>query len=1154
MKNAAIKLSSIILFTALVSLTIESCIDPMYDLSKGINPEISVGGDSLGIALGKLDTIFLGDFLSSEDQSFLKTLGDGGYGMTISDSMSIEDLLKDLDVSKLKFDDQVFAQNTKVDFGDIDVSEFVIPGFTQTENLDMNIPSMELGDVVPSVDINKDDTVRFSDYALDETKLKLADIDDNKDKTDDLLAGLLQEYSGDNPIPIPIPSTQIKIGELSVTINYSIDVPEGISTIHQIDLESGAKLEIELALGDASDVFSGETTFTPNITIDPTDLFKFKVPSPLLIGKFNVSKSNGQLIELKGENNKLSWPNYKTTKTLDIDAFHNLPNAVNKLIEISKQVNISGEIAADGKVEVNKLQKAKEIDLVINVRVKGVKIRNMDFEIPDFVTPIDGTSVFTIENNSIPEDIKTITIISLGKTDGSPLPKNLVINIKPSNLPEMKTSSYKIDNLSITFPNNFVFDGMVGQTFTATNATLDPVTGYSITLDLEEIDMSQVPITNQILSWQGDITYNGQISIGGRMNSDKINTSADPLINLKSESAIKVESVMVETNQIDKEIQVGEVALEYEIDIADKVARLGTVNVQPGSYLTININKPNMPLELRAKNLTLKFSDLYEFKPDPNLNNNEYIINGNIPDFIQLELKALHINQNLDDGFLSLKDTFNIAGSIILLPGTALSTQIEALQNEKLSFEAIVSDVQIESTSIEMKTLEANYQDSTVLDMAIDDIPSEIVALDSITLKPGAELELDITINNMPDLGTNPLDADITISFPDILKFESGAVNSNNELIIREAFVDGKLSKKVNLKGLKFDGSDLNGSLTLDDKVNFDVNVSVSNPTINSEDLQGKDISVDVNVALKNIEFKSVYGKFNVDFGDKMDIPNLTLDDLPDFMKGDDVVLDILNPVLALSTESNIGIPIDATLSLTNYKNGNALTDNKINLDFSLPKSESPNDIRTTSYWYSPSESGMPTGYTFMDTNIQDLFKPIPDSVKISFNPIINTGYQHLIDLTAKYNLKVKYDITIPFNFGKDLSIVLKDTLEDVSLDLGDIDINTGALEITAKITNSIPLDLRLEMLMVDKNLNILSAPEPQTIWAGAPDGSGVESTIQIRLADSLKSLKDMDKIILVFKATSNSTVAGTPIRPENFVIADLKARIIGGIKIKLPI
>lgn len=1145
MKNAAIKLSSIILFTALVSLTIESCIDPMYDLSKGINPEISVGGDSLGIALGKLDTIFLGDFLSSEDQSFLKTLGDGGYGMTISDSMSIEDLLKDLDVSKLKFDDQVFAQNTKVDFGDIDVSEFVIPGFTQTENLDMNIPSMELGDVVPSVDINKDYTVSFSDYALDETKLNLDDIDKNTNK-DNLLADVSPFNTYDTNInpafsfTLPQP---IDIGKLSATINYSIDVPDGITSIYQIDLEAGGQLEVELVLGDASNALvSG--MFTPDISIDPTDLFKFSPLAPL---------QNGKIVF--GNDNKLTnFNSYTTSKTIDIEAFHNLPDAVNNLISISNDVIVTGTIDAEGEVRQNKVQEVKEIDLIINIRIKDVKIKNMDFEIPDFVTPIDGSSVFTIENNSIPEDIKTINTISLGKIDGSPLPKNMVINIKPSNLPEMKTSSYKIDNLSITFPDNFTFKEMAGQTFTAIDATLDPVTGYSITLDLEKMDMSEVPITNQILSWQGDITYNGQISIGGRMNSDKINTSADPLINLKSESAIKVESVMVETNQIDKEIQVGQVALEYEIDIADKVARLGTVNVQPGSYLTININKPNMPLELRANNLTLKFSDLYEFKPDPNLINNEYIINGKIPEFIQLELKALHINQNLDDGFLSLKDTFNITGSIILLPGTALSTQIEALQNEKLAFEAVVSDVQIESTSIEMKTLEANYQDSTILDMAIDDIPSEIVALDSITLKPGAELELDITINNMPDLGTNPLDADITISFPDILKFESGAVNSNNELIIREAFVDGKLSKKVNLKGLKFDGSDLNGSLTLDDKVNFDVNVSVSNPTINSEDLQGKDISVDVNVALKNIEFKSVYGKFNVDFGDKMDIPNLALDDLPDFMKGDDVVLDILNPVLALSTESNIGIPIDATLSLTNYKNGNALTDNKINLDFSLPKSESPNDIRTTSYWYSPSESGMPTGYTFMDTNIQDLFKPIPDSVKISFNPIINTGYQHLIDLTAKYNLKVKYDITIPFNFGKDLSIVLKDTLEDVSLDLGDIDINTGALEITAKITNSIPLDLRLEMLMVDKNLNILSAPEPQTILAGAPDGSGIESTIQIRLADSLKSLKDMDKIILVFKATSNSTVAGTPIRPENFVIADLRVRIIGGVKIKLPI
>lgn len=1133
-----------IMLAVAISIAFDSCIDPMYDITKGINPEISVGGDSLGIPLGKMDTIFLSDFLSNDDASFLKTLADGGYGMTISDSMSIEDLLKDLDTSKLKFDDKVFAQNTKVNFGDIDISEFVIPGFTKTENLNMNIPSMQLGDVVPSVSMNKDFTVHFSDYALDDNKLVLADIENNTGKND-LLADVapFSSYNSNvNPafsFTLPQP---IDIGNLPVTVNYNIDVPEGVTNIYQIDLNAGGKLEIELALGDASNALASGS-FTPNITIDPTNLFKFSPLAPLQDGKI-----------IFGNANKLTnFNNYESLQTIDIESFHNLPSALSGLISISKIVNVSGDIDAQGEVKQNKVLDAKNIDLVINVRIKDVKIKNMDFDIPTFVTNLSGSSSFNIENNNVPAEINTINTISIGKSTGSALPTNMVIRIKPSNLPEMKVSNYKIDNLSITFPNNFVFNTMAGQTYTTSNATLDPINGFEVALDLKEIDMSQVPITNQILSWQGNISYSGQISIGGRMNSDKINTSVDPLVNLKSESAIKVNSVSVITNQINQNIQVGDIPLQFNIDIADQVARLGVINVKPGSYLTINIIKPELPLTLKADNIKLKFSNLYEFKSDPNLTNNEYVINGDIPDFIRLELVALHINENLDNGVLALKDTFNITGGVNLLSGTVNSSVIESLQDKKLSFQAVVSDVEIQSTSIEMKTLEAVYKDSTVLDMAIDDIPKEIVALDSISLKPGAEMDLEISINNMPNLGANPLNADMKIAFPDILKFSAGAVTEANELIIKGSFVNGKLSKKVGLKGLKFDGSNLNGKLNLDDKVKFDVNVSVVNPTINSEDLQGKDISVDVKVTLKGIEFKSVYGKFNVDFGDKMNIPSLALNDLPDFMKGDDVILDILNPVLALSTESNIGIPVDADLSMTKYKNGNPLA-NKIDLSFSLPKSGSPLDIRKTSYWYSPSNSGMPTGYEFKQTNLQDLFKPIPDSVKIDFVPTINSATQHLIDLTAKYNLKVKYNITIPFNFGKDLSIMLKDTINDVKLDLGDFDVNTGALEITAKIINSIPLDLRLELLIVDKNLNIISAPSPQTILAGAPDGSGVESTIIIKLADSLKSLKEMDKIILVFKASSNSTVAGTPIKPENYIIADLRAKIMGGVKIKLPL
>ena len=301
------------------TLLINSCVDPMYDLAKGVNTEISVGGDSLALPIGSTDTIRLGDFLSSDDMDFLKTMEDGGYGMTISDSLSIEDILKDLDVDKLKFDDQVFSQLTSVSFGDIDVSDFVIPGFNKTENLDMNIPTVQIGDIVPAVSMDQNFTVNFSDYALDESKLTMQDLNLNTGKND-LLADVspFVDYTTNiNPVlPFTLPQP-IDIGNLSVTINYEIDVPEGVTNIYQIDLDAGGQLEIELALGGVSDAMN-TATFTPNITIDPTNLFKFSPFAPLTNGNIVFSSSDA----LTNINS------HSTIKTLDIDAFHNLPGAL----------------------------------------------------------------------------------------------------------------------------------------------------------------------------------------------------------------------------------------------------------------------------------------------------------------------------------------------------------------------------------------------------------------------------------------------------------------------------------------------------------------------------------------------------------------------------------------------------------------------------------------------------------------------------------------------------------------------------------------------------------------------------------------------------------------------------------------------------------
>ena len=1144
MKKSMIK-ASLAGFILLMLLTY-SCKDPVYDIKKkGIDTEIKVGGDSLAIPIGKTDTLKLSDFLNADDLEFLKTMENGGYGFTMSDSIPpMEDLLKNLDKSKLSFADQVFNQSTSLNFGDLDIGDFKIPGIVMKDTMSMNIPKVEIGDISPTVNIQKDFEINVKDYAPDETKLTIANID-KESREDSVIAHIVDPnniYQGGNIIPLPFKTDVPRsFGNLSTALNQSIDVPEGIVNIYQIDLEAGATLEISLELTDAALSLEDQSEIIPNLTIDPTNLFYF-----------GLQDIANHPIQFDNTNKLTKFNSYKATKSIPIQALKNLPAAVNGKINLNNTVTVSGTFTADGAVRVNKIQDAKAIDFVIKIQIKGMKIKNMDFDIPTVNTVLDGNSSFSINNSSIPEQVKTINKVYFGKTAGSPLNKNLVITIKPENLPVMDPSSiYKIENLKLTFPNNFKFASLAGSVYDAGTVTLDKTNGYTIELNLTEVDLSQVPITNKTLAWNGQISYSGKMTMSGRMQSMNISKTINPAIKLNSQSAIKLTSADVTTNDIVEKISSSVIPINFNVDISDQVASLGVVNIKPGAKMRLDITKPTLPLTMKSSGIKIKFTDLFEFQPHANLSNNEYTITGDIPDFIELELKALRINKNLQNGKLIIKDSVSLGGDIKLLSGNVNSSQIESLNNKEIIYQATINDMSIESTSIQLKTLEASYSDKTTLNMAFD-IPAEIYSLDSLLLKSGASLKMDVNIQNLPNLGANPLNAEIKLKFPSMLMFSPGQVNANNELTIKRAFVNGKLSETINLKGLKFNGSPLAGKLNLNEEVGFDVKVSIVDPVVNSSDLSGVDIKAGVTATIKGLSIQHAYGKFNYNFGDLIKDQVVSLSDIPEMLRGDDVVLDIANPVISISTESNIGIPVDAELGLTQVKNGTDLTDNKISFNFSLPKTSSSSVFTKSAYWISPSSSGMPAGYQYINKNVSNLFKPVPDAIKINIKPTINMSQQHFIDLMANYKLKVKYDIKIPFAFGKDLNITLKDTMEVDNLDLSGLDVSTGGLELLAKITNSIPLDLKLSLKLMKANGDIIATTTDATILAGAPNGNGVVSDLKINIADNLENLKELKKIEMVFKASSNATVAGTPIKPSNFLKAELKARVLGGIKVKL--
>ena len=82
-----LKMKSILIF--LFSLAFTACVTDDYDLNKGLNTDVSVGGDSLTLTIAKTNKILLGSIVDKASLDILKKSSTGGYSLQIKDSTGV---------------------------------------------------------------------------------------------------------------------------------------------------------------------------------------------------------------------------------------------------------------------------------------------------------------------------------------------------------------------------------------------------------------------------------------------------------------------------------------------------------------------------------------------------------------------------------------------------------------------------------------------------------------------------------------------------------------------------------------------------------------------------------------------------------------------------------------------------------------------------------------------------------------------------------------------------------------------------------------------------------------------------------------------------------------------------------------------------------
>lgn len=174
-------------------------------------------------------------------------------------------------------------------------------------------------------------------------------------------------------------------------------------------------------------------------------------------------------------------------------------------------------------------------------------------------------------------------------------------------------------------------------------------------------------------------------------------------------------------------------------------------------------------------------------------------------------------------------------------------------------------------------------------------------------------------------------------------------------------------------------------------------------------------------------------------------------------------------------------------------------------------------------------QEGSHTYNIVMGDDIYRLVRTIPDEIRLENIEAKALDQTYTVPLGqdgAHYVVNTDYQINAPLQFGQDLLITYKDTIDDWHSDIEDITISKAVVEMDA--INGIPLNFSVDAQAIDVNgnayPNVKVTPVQGTIAPGlkllngdAPAAS--ESKLILEITCENGDMKDLDGLIISFNA-----------------------------------
>ncbi|HIS23042.1 MAG TPA: hypothetical protein IAC09_06360 [Candidatus Cryptobacteroides intestinipullorum] len=1145
-----------------------SCVNEEFDISN-IDTTVAFGGDALVFPLGSTEHLKLNTLLSEEDFEYITSL-DGVYGFNLNDSMDLSKDLPDLS-SESDVDAVSFSQSFDVSFGDINMAELVID--EQTFESDITFDGVEIPEfTIPQNTFQDQVSTGIYDYTPDPDQLEM-DFGEQSLEFGNIFseAGNYVGNAGDYEV-VSIPDISNDLPERSFNVNVTVVLPDGINDVRDIILDPAAKMHVGMRLANA---FLEYGSVVPDISLDLSQLVNIDGGTTRLqLGNdFELNQGNSYYAE-----------NEYTVSSLVIDYDNDWSDTPDGYtLDKSARVSAGGSVSLSGaglsRSSLENSAAAGGMELDIDIRFENIVIDDMTLGIDEVRSDVNTSVSLEIDPIQLPEEIDGVTEVRLA--DGS----GIDIEISGESLASMSGLSAGLEAITIKFPEEIVCDGLQDNTLVIQEADLKGSSSYHV--DVLSIIPGE-PDAEHAVNINSNIEVTAELALGGTVSLSSLPSSEadEPSVDINVTANMTVDHLLLEMDEVNHTIE--NQRKEFEIDLPDGLGEIGTFHIVPSGNpkLTIDVVMPQglQTLDMMARNLKISFPDMLEFENADKYNYDESdnsinFTNEDIPEHIVLDISGLNVTpvQRPEGGYYAVDD-MTYSGEASLVPtnadGIVTSDDVDLLVDDGIQIKAYIPAIDIDQ--VEFRKFETTVEETETMDLFdLGSLPEQVVGIENIQLSE-AYLNLSFKANNLPDMGPDASApyADLSVYLPveinidlaeDItgVTFEEYDENFNLLHITGEFDDEGYFEiDPVGISSLDLKNVDIASGGMLTREIRVTGRVSVDNPGIEPEELNGQSMSVDMNCTIASetgestSDPKIVVGRITgyVDYKLGEDGENISqtisLDGLPDFVKGENFTLDFENPYIELAVNSNVGIPVNAGIEILPYYDGAADNTSAQYVSLVLPAVTDAQET-TTRFWIAKTSDGMPSDYTWVEADIPALLSRIPEKIDLNVDAATDSEELSVIDTDTEYKFEFNYDVVVPFVFGDDLNVEMSYTVEDLPEILGQL-IEMNSFGLGGYVESTLPLALELGVEMLDSGDNVIKTePVEQPIAAGTADEPArTDLDVLLKLAEGADA-SDLSKMKMNFTVTSGGK-SGEPVTEDSYLYVVLKVKVPGGITIDL--